>query len=32
MKKRLIDDYKYLHQIPEESFKEYKTHKYIVEQ
>ena len=32
MKKRLIDDFKFLHQIPEESFKEYKTHKYILEQ
>ena len=28
----LIEDYKYLHQIPEEGFKEYKTHKYIVEE
>ena len=32
MNKRLIEDYKFLHQIPEESFKEYKTHKYILEQ
>ena len=32
MNKRLIDDYKFLHQIPEESFKEFKTHKYIMEQ
>ena len=32
MDKRLIEDYKYLHQIPEESFKEFKTHKYILEQ
>ncbi len=28
---RLLRDYKNLHQIPEESFKEYKTHKYILE-
>ena len=32
MNKKLIDDYKFLHQIPEESFKEFKTHKYILEQ
>ena len=25
----LIEDYKYLHQIPEEGFKEFKTHEYI---
>lgn len=32
MNEKLLSDYKYLHQIPEESFKEYKTHKYILEQ
>ena len=32
MNERLIEDYKFLHQIPEESFKEFKTHKYILEQ
>ena len=28
----LINDFKYLHQIPEESFKEFKTHKYIMDE
>ena len=32
MNEKLICDYKFLHQIPEESFKEFKTHKYILEQ
>ena len=32
MNRKLIEDYKFLHQIPEESFKEFKTHKYILEQ
>ena len=32
MKKRLIDDYKALHQIPEESFKEFKTQEYLLKQ
>ena len=32
MNEKLLSDYKYLHQIPEESFKEYKTHKFILEQ
>ena len=32
MKNRLISDYKALHKIPEEGFKEYKTQEYILEQ
>ena len=32
MNNRLIEDFKKLHQIPELSFQEFKTHKYILEQ
>ena len=31
MIEKLFEDYKFLHQIPEESFKEFKTKKYILE-
>ena len=31
MNEKLIEDYKLLHQIPEEGFKEFETKKYILE-